>query len=149
MAPTGKPMMSIDPTPTLGLAGQRKPLCVRPEPLHPLLERRAEPRVHPRLACRLRTQRGVFAGVASQMGPGGLHVETDADLRPGETVFVVLESTSPGVPERGCILYRRQAPQSLASVAPSGVGIRLESPSPLYRSLLESLAGSARSSQRR
>lgn len=142
MAPTSK-TLRVDRSRPLGLEGQRHPVSLRPPPLHPLFERRAEPRVRPRLACRIRSRRGIFDGVASQMGAAGLHVDTDADLRPGETVFVVLDSIAASIPERGRIVYRRQAPQSLARVAPSGVGIHLEKPSALYRTLVESLAAAA------
>jgi hypothetical protein len=142
MAPNGK-TMSIDWTPTLGLMAERQSLSLRPEPLHPLLERRSEARLRERLPCQLRSRGGSFSGVASQIGPGGLHVETDADLRPGETVFVTLESAAPAVPERGHVVYRRQAPLSLARVAPSGVGIQLDAPSALYRSFVESRGAGA------
>lgn len=147
MAPPAK-TLSVDRSRAFGLAGQREALVLRPEPLHPLLERRAEPRVRPRLPCRIRTERGAFPGVVSQMGAGGLHVDTDADLRPGETVFVVLESISSSLPERGRVVYRRQAPRSLAAVAPSGVGIHLETPSALYRTLVEQLGAAAAAPRR-
>lgn len=142
MAFHGK-VTSIDRTPALGLLGERRSLSLRPEPLHPLLERRADVRRRERLSCQLRSRRGSVSGIASQIGAGGMHVETDADLRPGETVFVTLADAGPAVPERGRVVYRRQAPHSLSQVAPSGVGIQLESPSVLYRSFVESLGSDA------
>lgn len=147
MAPPGK-TLRIDRTPALGLIGERRALSLRPESLHPLLERRSEARLRKRLPCQLRNRGGIYPGVVSQIGPGGLHVETEADLRPGETVFVTLESAAAAVPERGRVVYRRQAPQSLAQVCPSGVGIRLDAPSALYRSFLGSLAAGTEADDR-
>ena len=108
------------------------------------LERRAHRRVRRQLACKVWVEGRSQDGIVRDLSHGGVRVETDAAVRPGTPVILVVDA-----PQgrhfvlRGRACRSRAVPLSLARIAPGEVALRLQNPQPSSLRELERALGGA------
>lgn len=93
------------------------------------IERRDHLRMRWRLPCALLVEGQRHDGIVRELSTGGLFVETEAKLSLG-TEAIVAFNTPDGkrFVLEASIPHSRTVPQSLDSVMPGGVGMRVEDP---------------------
>jgi len=102
------------------------------------LERRQHPRWRRRLPCKLLVGGRARKGLVRDVSAGGLFVHTQRPLGADQGLVVVVHA-----PEgqrfvlAADVPHRNHLPQSLASHAPSGAGLRLHDPPDAYRRWVE------------
>jgi len=90
------------------------------------MERRQSHRGKRRIPCEFQHQGHRYRGIAVNISPSGLFIQTNATLDPGvELEVVFLGDRLPGVSLRGTVARRRAPPAALASVIRAGLGLRI------------------------
>jgi Tfp pilus assembly protein PilZ len=99
----------------------------------------AEPRFRKRLSCRFDRGTGASSALVLNVSRGGLFVQTSAQVRPGDRVQIELspEARTGSIPIGGQVVWKRVVAPHLRSVAPCGVGVRIqEAPAAYYEFVL-------------
>jgi len=90
------------------------------------MDRRISTRSKRRIPCEFQYQGHRYRGIAVNVSPGGLFIQTNATLDPGADLEVVfLGDRLRGVSLRGTVARRRAPPAALASVIHAGLGLRI------------------------
>jgi Tfp pilus assembly protein PilZ len=105
----------------------------------------AEPRFKKRLPCRLKVAGSSHTAMVLNVSRGGLFVQTSAGPPPGADVEIDLDvaSRTEAVPIGARVVWRRVVAPHLRTIAPGGVGVRIESAPEAYYSFLSAMAGEA------
>jgi hypothetical protein len=108
-----------------------------------VVERRRHARIRRRLGCRIRLGERRASAIVLDFSLGGLFVQCQASLRPGEDVEVEIEPPSEAtVRLETVVARRRQVPAQLLSVARGGLGLSIPDPPDGWVRLVEaSIAG--------
>jgi Tfp pilus assembly protein PilZ len=99
----------------------------------------AEPRFRKRLPCRLDQGTSASSALVLNVSRGGLSVQTSAQVRPGDRVRIELnpEAGTRPIPIGGQVVWKRVVAPHLRSVAPCGVGVRIQdAPAAYYEFVL-------------
>lgn len=118
---------------------KRSPLSVESVGVRP---ERQFPRLKRRVNCNVQSEGSQHVGVALDMSPGGFFVQTNATVRLGSTVVIVLHGASGDPIEvEATVANRRRMPRRLATVTRNGFGCSLSTPHEDYFRLLGKISG--------
>jgi hypothetical protein len=98
------------------------------------------------MGCEIRAGTHRYFGVVLNVSEQGLFLQTNARIEPGTLLDLTLSAANDTaqLALRGRVARRLRAPQQLASVVPSGLGVRLLDPPVAYRDFVAKLLGPAR-----
>ena len=90
------------------------------------MERREHPRSKRRIPCELQHGGNRYRGIAVNVSPSGLFIQTDATLNPGaEVELELLVDEFRNFSLRGVVIHRRAIPPMLAPLIRPGVGVQI------------------------
>ena len=103
------------------------------------MDRRRSTRRKRRIPCEFQHRGHRYRGIAVNISPSGLFIQTNATLDSGVDLEVVfLGDRLPGLSVRGTVVRRRAPPAALASVIRAGLGLRIaEAPDAYFEFLGE------------
>ena len=92
--------------------------------------------------CNVRFAGNQHVGVVLDLSPGGFFVQTNAKVRLGSKVVVVLHrNAGDPVEVEATVANRREAPRRLASITRTGFGCALRTPQEDYYRFLGPISG--------
>ncbi len=103
-----------------------------------MVERR-QPRVKKRMTCEIVVEGRRQLGIVRDISAGGLFVQTQAHLTPGQVVDVHLPDLGGRGPlqVRARVVRQKRVPPQLVGVAGGGIGLRVLDASPAFRGFAE------------
>ena len=104
------------------------------------------PRLKRRVNCKVEAEGNRHVGVVLDMSPGGFFVQTNASVKLGSTVVIVLHSaTGEPVEVEATVANRRRMPRRLATVTRNGFGCALRRPQEDYYQFLGRISSASTS----